>query len=195
MCIRLALFWNPNGLGHFYAAAGAAMLAVSVFLPWYALTVTANGVAVAQEGLNRVAQQFGNDAFKGLVSTLGSSFSGLAGHQVGTVSAHQVLKVINILLLILAAIAFALALMRLANPTHSKEGRGQLAAVGVAAALLIVFRMVDRPTPPQDFDVSLSWGVWISLLDAAAIVAGDLWPVRASTRTGPTSVRSWWDGY
>jgi len=171
------------------------MLAVSVFLPWYAFRLTANGVAAAQQGLNSVAQQFGNSDFKGLVGTLGNSFGDLTGRQVGTVSAHQALKVINILLLLLAAIAFAVALMRLANPPQSGEGRGLLASVGVAAALLIVFRMVDRPAAPDDiFAVSLSWGIWLALLSAAAIVAGDLWARRTSPKTGPTSIRSWWAG-
>ena len=187
---------EPQRAGSLLAAAGAAMLAVSVFLPWYAFRLTANGVAVAQQSLNSAAQQFGNSAFKGLVGTLGNSFGALTGRQVGTLSAHQALKVINILLLVLAAIAFAVALMRLANPTQSGEGRGLLASIGVAAALLIVFRMVDRPTPPEDvFAVSLSWGIWLALLSAAAIVAGDLWPRRASTKNGPASIRSWWAGY
>jgi hypothetical protein len=187
---------EPQRAGSLLAAAGAAMLAVSVFLPWYAFRLTANGVATAQQGLNSVAQQFGNSAFKGLVGTLGNSFGDLTGRQVGTVSAHQALKVINILLLLLAAIAFAVALMRLANPTQSGEGRGLLASVGVAAALLIVFRMVDRPAAPDDiFAVSLSWGIWLALLSAAAIVAGDLWPRRTSAQKGPASIRSWWAGY
>jgi hypothetical protein len=172
------------------------MLAVSVFLPWYSFRLTANGVAVAQQGLNSVAQQFGNNAFKGLVGTLGSSFGELAGRQVGTLSAHQALKVINILLLVLAAVAFGVSLMRLANPSQSEEGRGLVASVGVVAALLIVFRMVDRPTTPGNvFAVSLSWGIWLALLSAAAIVAGDLWPRRASAKNGPSSIRAWWAGY
>jgi hypothetical protein len=187
---------EPQRAGSLLAAAGAAMLAVSVFLPWYAFRLTANGVAMAQQGLNSVAQQFGNSTFRGLVGTLGNSFGALAGHQVGTVSAHQALKVINILLLILAAIAFAVALMRLAHPTQSGEGRGLLASVGVAAALLIVFRMVDRPSAPGDFfAVSLSWGIWLALLSAAAIVAGDLWPRRAPTKKGLPPIGSWWAGY
>jgi hypothetical protein len=96
----------------------------------------------------------------------------------------------------LAAISFAVALMRLANPTQSGEGRGLLASIGVAAALLIVFRMVDRPAAPDDlFAVSLSWGIWLALFSAGAIVAGDLWPRRSSTRNGPASIRSWWAGY
>jgi hypothetical protein len=187
---------EPRRAGSLLAAAGAAMLAVSVFLPWYAFKLTANGVAVAQQGLNSVAQQFGNNDFKGLVDNLGNSFGELTGRQVGTLSAHQALKVINVLLLVLAAIAFAVALMRLANPTQSGEGRGLLASVGVAAALLIVFRMVDRPAAPDNvFAVSLSWGIWLALLSAAAIVAGDLWPGRTSPKNGPASIRSWWAGY
>jgi NAD/NADP transhydrogenase beta subunit len=131
-----------------------------------------------------------------VVGNLGSSFGDLTGRQVETLSAHQALKVINVLLLVLAAIAFVVALMRLANPAQSDEGRGGLASVGVTAALLIIFRMVDRPAAPQDvFAVSLSWGIWLALLSAIAIVAGDLWPRRASAKNGPTSIRSWWAGY
>jgi hypothetical protein len=187
---------QPQRVGSLLAAAGAAMLAVSVFLPWYSFRLTANGVAVAQQGLNSVAQQFGNSAFKGLVGSFGNSFGDLAGRQVGTVSAHQALKIISILLLVLAAIAFAVALIRLGNPAQSGDGRGLLATVGVAAALMIVFRMVDRPIAPGDvFAVSLSWGVWLALLSSVAIIAGDLWPRRAPTRNGPASIRSWWAGY
>jgi hypothetical protein len=187
---------EPQRAGSIVAAAGSAMLAVSVFLPWYAFKLTANGVALAQQSLNSIAQQFGNSTFKGVVGTLGSSFGDLAGRQVGTLSAHQALKVINVLLLVLAAIAFVVALMRLANPAQSGEGRGGLASVGVTAALLIIFRMVDRPAAPQDvFAVSLSWGIWLALLSAIAIVAGDLWPRRAAAKNGPTSIRSWWAGY
>jgi len=182
--------------GSLLAAAGAAMLAVSVFLPWYAIRLTANGVAFAQQGLNSLAQQFGNSTFKGLVGSLGSSFGDLTGRQVGTVTAHQALKDLNIVLLVLAAIAFALALMRLANPTPSSESRGLLASVGVVAALLIVFRMVDRPKAPDGlFAVSLSWGIWLALLSAVAIVAGALWPRRPSTNKGPAPIGSWWAGY
>jgi hypothetical protein len=187
---------QPQRAGSLLAAAGSAMLAVSVFLPWYSIRLTANGVALAQQSLNSLAQQFGNSTFKGLAGNLGSSFGDLTGRQVGTLSAHQALKVINVLLLLLAAIAFVVALMRLANPTQSGEGRGVLASVGVAATLLILFRMVDHPTAPDAvFAVSLSWGIWLALLSAAAIVAGDLWPRRASPKNRPASFRSWWAGY
>jgi hypothetical protein len=187
---------EPQRAGSLLAAAGAAMLAVSVFLPWYAFRLTANGVAQAQQSLNSVAQQFGNSTFKGLAGTLGNSFGDLTGRQVGTLSAHQALKVINVLLLVLAAIAFVVALMRLANHSQSGEGRGLLAAVGLVAALLIVFRMVDRPTAPGDFfAVSLSWGSWLALLSAVAIVAGDLWPRSSSSNNGPAPMGSWWAGY
>jgi hypothetical protein len=44
-------------LGLLIAALGAAVLAVSVFLPWYGVSITASGAASAQQELATVAQQ------------------------------------------------------------------------------------------------------------------------------------------
>lgn len=163
--------------GPLCAAIGAAVLGVSVFLPWYSLSLTTAGVAYAQQGLNSVAQQFGNAAFQGLANTIGARFNALAGDQVASLSAHQLLKDISVVLLILAAIALVAALLRLAGPPESSQaGGGHIALVGIVAVLCVVFRMVELPIPQEDyFSMSLSWGIWVALGSSAAIVVGGLW--------------------
>jgi hypothetical protein len=151
------------------------LLAVSVFLPWYALTLTAAGAAEAKQGLNSVAQSFGNAMFKGMVTSLGGTFDTLVGHQFATVNAHQALKVISVVLLALAAIAVIAALMNLSGVSQFSSHRGQLSLVGTVAAVCVVFRMIETPVPTDGiFSVSLSWGIWVALGSSLTIVAGDL---------------------
>src|SRR5271155_2788224 len=119
---------DQSRLGSLISTAGAALLAVSVFLPWYALSWTASGASFAAQQLNGAAQQWGNSALQGMVGGLTSRVQALAGHQIGTVSAHDALKNISVALLILAAIAFAGSLMRLAGaPGVPFSGRGSTA--------------------------------------------------------------------
>jgi hypothetical protein len=158
--------------------SGGVLLAVSVFLPWYSLAITQNGVAAAQQGLSNVAQQFGNSAFQSTATSLGNSFGSLVGKQFGTVSAHQALKYVSVVLLVLAGIAILVTMVRLLGAAPAQP-RGLLAVVGFAAVVCIVFRMIERPAADQDvFAISLSWGAYLALASAVAVIAGDLWPRR-----------------
>lgn len=170
--------------GALVSAIGAAVLAVSVFLPWYGLSLTASGVQSAQQGLTATAQQYGNTAFQSEVSSLSASFGSLAGRQLGTVSAHDVLKYLDTALVILAAIGLVAALLRLADA--ARIGPGQIALVGLLAGLAVLFRMVDSPAPQEaEFRLSLSWGIWLALAGSVAMIAGDLWS-RGFARTEPS---------
>jgi hypothetical protein len=170
-------------LGPLISALGAALLGVSVFLPWYGISLTGSGAASAQQELNGVAQQFGNATFQIQAKTVGAAFGAYAGHQIATLSAHQLLKDLNVVLLILAAIALLAALLRLASSEPMQAGGAQIALVGLAAALCVLFRMVDRPTPPENvFSLSLSWGIWLALASSAAIVVGGLWRPPGASR-------------
>jgi hypothetical protein len=161
--------------GALIATVGAALLAVSVFLPWYSLTLTANGAASAQQALDNVTLQFGNAAFQSQAKSLGSGFNAFAGHQLATLSAHQALKDLYVVLLILAAVAFASALSCLAGASHASGG--QIALVGLMAALCVLFRMVAKPVAEAEvFSLSLSWGIWLALGSCIAIIAGGAWP-------------------
>lgn len=168
--------------GLIVSALGAASLGGSVFLPWYHLTLTASGVAAAQQGVDEAFQELNDPSLQGLAGNLKNSFSGLAGHSAGTVNAHQVLKVIAVLLLVLAAIALVATLLRLANTAAAPAGL-QIASVGATAAIFVAYRIAVPPQASGDyFSVSVSWGAWTALLSCAAIIAGSLWP--ASSRLG-----------
>ena len=163
-------------LGLLIAALGAAVLAVSVFLPWYGVSITASGAASAQQELSTVAQQYGNASFQTGASQFGAEFSSLAGRQLATVSAHDVLKDISPILLVLAAVSLLASLLRLAGVAGLLDaGGGQIALAGGTAALFVLFRMLAGPGGQTDLvSLSLSWGIWLALLGAAAIVAGGL---------------------
>ena len=168
--------------GSLIAALGAALLAVSVFLPWYALSFTASGIAYTQQQLDNVAAQFGNGALQSQVNNLHAGFAGLAGHQFTTLSAHQALKYINVVLLILAAIALIASLLRLAGVTELPSSGGDpLVIAGMLATVCVLFRIVDPPAPAEGLlSLSLSSGIWVALASSVAILAGGLWSGRAS---------------
>jgi len=69
-------------------ALAPALLALSVFLPWYSVTITASGAAYAQQSLNSVAEQYGNATLQDTANTVGAQFTALAGHQLGRTIAH-----------------------------------------------------------------------------------------------------------
>jgi hypothetical protein len=172
-------------LGLLVAAVGAAVLAISVYLPWYGVSVTAAGAASAQQELATVAQQYGNASLQAGASQLGAEFSSLAGRQLAAVSAHDVLKDISPLLLVLAAISLGASLVRLARIDGLPEaGGGQIALAGGIAAFFVLYRMLVHPGAQTDLvSLSLGWGIWLALLGAAAIVAGGLLSGSSRTRT------------
>jgi hypothetical protein len=174
-------------LGFLISALGAAVLAVSVFLPWYGVSITASGAASAQQELTTVAQQYGNTNFQTGASAIGAEFSSLAGRQLATVSAHDVLKDLSPILLVLAAVSLVVSLLRLAGIDGLFEaGGGQLALAGGLAALLVLFRMLVHPASETNLiSLSLSWGIWLALLGAAAIVFGGFYAGSAQTRRRP----------
>ncbi len=159
---------------------GGALLAVSVFLPWYALSFTASGLLDSQQQMDGVAAQYGNATLQSETASLGTKLGALAGRQFATLSAHQALKYLSVVLLILAAIAFLGGLLRLAGASQLPiSGSGQTALVGLMATLCVLFRMVDRPAPGEGlFAISLSGGAWLALGSSLAILGVGLWPRR-----------------
>jgi hypothetical protein len=172
-------------LGLLIAALGAAVLAVSVFLPWYGVSITASGAASAQQELTTVAQQYGNTTFQTGASRLGAEFSSLAGRQVATVSAHDALKDISKILLVLAAASLLASLLRLAGLGGLEGGGGQIALAGGLAALFVLYRMLTPPGAQGLVSLSLSWGIWLALLSTAAIVGGGLLAASSYGRRHP----------
>lgn len=173
---RVVMTESRSTIGPIVAVTGAALLAVSIFLPWYGVRITASGAAYAQQALKVAAARYGNATLQTQADAIGSSFSSVAGRQLATLSAHQVLKNISIILLLLAALSFLGALIWLTGAWGTLEaGGGQVAAVGMVATLLILYRMVARPGTPLDaYSLSLAWGAWLALISSMAIVVGGL---------------------
>jgi hypothetical protein len=182
--------------GLLISALGAVVLAVSVFLPWYGLSFTAAGLAFAQQVGDQAVSQFGNAALQGYLSEFHANLSSLAGHQFAALSAHQALKDMNVVLLLLAGAAIAIALMALAGVgSLSVDGhRAPLALLGILAALCVLYRMVDPPSPAAGLlALSLREGAWLALLGSAAMVAGALWPDRfGSPASSDDKLRNTW---
>ncbi len=171
--------------GLLVSALGAALLAVAVFLPWYGLSLTATGAAVAQQTDEQLVQQFGNAGLQARLGGLHNSIAGLAGRELGSVSAHQVLHDLNVVLLVLAALALIDALIALARasaPLPDGAGRA-VVLLGALASVCVGYRMVHPPIPAQDvLALKLREGAWLALLGSLMVALGGIWPRSAILR-------------
>jgi hypothetical protein len=89
----------------------------------------------------------------------------------GTRSAVSTFTVIDVLLVLLAALAVSLAVLQATVDSPSKPvGAGVLTVTfGIVGILLVLFRMIDEPGPDAG---SLSWGAYLGLASTVAITAG-----------------------
>jgi hypothetical protein len=176
--------------GPLVAAVGAIVLAIAVFLPWYGVSLTTGGVALAQQASDQVAAQFGNAALQSYMSGVHAGIGALAGHELGTLSAHDALTNISVVLLILAGLAILLGLGRLAGAQPASYGDGgPFVLLGALAAACVLFRMVVRPAFDGELaSLSLHAGAWLALAGAAAMILGGLWP-RAGGSSRPSSAK------
>jgi hypothetical protein len=178
-------------LGLLIAAVGAAALAISVFEPWYGLSLTASGATAAQQQLAAFAQQYGNAALQAKVDAVGARYNALVGHRLLTVSAHQAFGHISLILLVLAGIALLSALLRLADARGLFYASGKLISLlGALAAGAVIFRIAVKPDGvPAFIPLSLSWGIWLALLSAGAILAGGVIAGDGRSRLRATQMR------
>ena len=162
------------------------MLAISVFLPWYGVSLTSHGIAFAQQVGDQVASQLGNATMRSYMGSLHANLAGLAGHEFLSLSAHQVLKTLNVVLLIAGGLGCVIALFALAGTTSGEANRSSLALLGAGAGACVLYRMIELPSPSGDtFALSLREGAWLALLGAIAMVAGALWPARPVRASSP----------
>ena len=166
----------PRG-GLVVSALGSAVLAVSMFLPWYSISFTANGAAAEQQKFAALAQQYGsagNTSMQAVADRAGAGFSSIVGHPLFTLTAHEALKDLSVILLLLAGVSLLASLLRLGDVFE--VGGDQIALVGFAAAVCVLFRMLSPPGLHTDLVAhSLSWGSWVALGAALAIAGGAIW--------------------
>jgi hypothetical protein len=138
------------------SALGAALLAVSVFLPWY-------GVTLHAASAGRVAS--------------------LTRQPATALSGHQALEYLSVVLLVLAGLALLDALLPLLRSGALPDGAGaSLALLGSVATAGVAYHIVDRPSPAGSLgEPALRGGVWLALLGSLLMLAGGLSP-RVATR-------------
>ncbi len=138
--------------GLLVSAFGAVVLIVSVFLPWYEVAFT-----------------------------LHASAGAAAGHRLGALTAHRALREVNIVLLVLAALAILDALAPLTptgGPLPGGAG-GSVVLLGFVAAAFVLYRMLVPPASAAGVvELSLREGAWLALLGSLAIAIGGVWPRR-----------------
>jgi hypothetical protein len=183
--------------GSLVSVVGAIVLVVAVFLPWYGISFTEHGIAFAQQAGEGFAAQFGNAALQERVAEAHATLSALAGHEFVAVSAHQALKTVNVVLLVLGGLACAVALVSLLDPSAIADGgRSLLTLFGLGAAAFVVFRMVEPPLSEGDLiSLSLREGSWLALLGSAAVVGGALLSgrsVRSSAEPSAEAANAVW---
>lgn len=180
------------------SALGAIVLGISVFLPWYGVSITATGIAYVQEVGGQLAAQFGNASMQSYVGSLHGTLDGLAGQQVAALSAHQALHELNVILLLLVGLALLDSLLALARPvTTVPAGAGaSVAVLGALAAVLVLYRMVERPTPAGSLlSLSLREGAWMALLGSLTMVVGAFWPrVKPVASASEAQLQGVWSG-
>jgi hypothetical protein len=182
------------------AALGAVLLAVAVFLPWYGISFTARGISFVQQVGDQATAQYGNAALRSYLGTFHASLAGLAGHEFVAVTAHEALREINVVLLIVAGLGVVIALVGLAGPESSAEAnRGPLALLGTLAAALALFRILVPPSPGGAggdlLALSVREGAWLALLGALAMIGGAVWPRRgAGKEPSQADLEGVWSG-
>ncbi len=160
------------------SAIGGIVTAIAVYQPFYGLGITPAGVSVAAQAVSSVP---GLSQYGGRIA---SEAAPLAGRSLVGVTAHQALHNISVALLVIAAVAIVVSLVGLVStrPVLPADAGQLLVGIGFVGALLIVFRMVDRPdAAPELFTLTLRPGAYMALIGCAAIAAGGLWPARART--------------
>src|ERR1700733_2800768 len=110
---------DRSPIGWLTSALGAIVLVVSVFLPWYAVSLTAQGVAFVQQLQSEQVQRFGNATLQSELGSLHARLGALAGQQLGTITANQAFSKISVVLLIVGGLGTLLALLALARASSS----------------------------------------------------------------------------
>lgn len=149
------------------SALGAGVVAVSVFLPWYALS---SGVAARTGG----------------AAAPGPGVSAL--QQFATVDGQHAFRYAGVILLVLAGLAMLDSLVPLATSASAagNGAGGSVCLLGALGAVCVLYRLVDPPgLGGEAVTVSMRAGGWIALGGCVTMVLAGIWP-----RAGAAGERS-----
>jgi hypothetical protein len=185
--------------GFLASSLGAVVLGLAVFLPWYGIGFTASGVAFVERSDSQAAAQYGNAALQEKLDGLHAQLQSLAGHQLGSISAHQAFTRIGPILLIAAGLGILISLVSVARvaPAELDASGSWIALLGAIAMIFVLYRMLARPAGEQPYlTLSLREGAWLALLGAGAMIAGGLWPRRLRAEVPSSAqVEDVWSGF
>jgi hypothetical protein len=102
-----------------------------------------------------------------------------AGHRLALVTAHRALREVNVVLIVLGALAILDALVPLARADGPLPGGagGAVVLLGAIAAAFVLYRMLAPPALSSGVtELSLREGAWLALLGSLAVVLGGMWP-------------------
>jgi hypothetical protein len=165
--------------GLFVSSLGAALLAGSLFLPWYAVSVTQAGAGSLGHLGSQLAAHLGTGSLQAYAGGLHGTIAALAGQKVGALTAEQALSALTVVLLVLAGLSLLDALVPLARRTSRvPEGAGGAVVVlGILASGCVLYRMIAPPTPAGELvALSLREGAWLALLGSLMVALGGMWP-------------------
>lgn len=128
--------------------AGAALLFVALFFPWYGIESGALGSGPGADLARQFLDSVSADAF-------------------------EAFKFVDILLVLLAVGAAAIIVL-VASGKLDESIHRFVETIGGTAAIVVLFRIFIQPD-----GASLKWGIFVALIGAAAIAAGQY-----LTRTG-----------
>jgi hypothetical protein len=165
--------------GHLVALVGAAMTALALWLPWYAISLPQELRRAAADG-----------AAGGLPPTLGA----LTRELITVLPEHieatgwQALDGGDVALLVLAAVVAAAVLLAAGAAAPGIQvdlaGATRVATVaGAAAAGFVLLKLVDQPGPNEI--VSVRYGAWAALAGGALMLAGGAMASLDAARPAP----------
>jgi len=151
--------------GHVVALVGAAVTAVSLWLPWYMVSLPDEIKRAAGAQTTQLPSTLGEVA-RELISVLPSKVSA---------TGWQALHSADAVLMALALVGAAVVLLAtgVAGPGMRVDAAaaGRIAAIaGAVAAVLVVVKIADRPGPSEP--VSVRYGAWLALGGAVAMAVG-----------------------
>ncbi|HEY5144193.1 MAG TPA: hypothetical protein VII98_11910 [Solirubrobacteraceae bacterium] len=179
----------PTGL--LVAAAGAAGVLASLWLPWYLIRLP--------QSFRDALSSLGGQAQPGVAPTspgaalgnaLGGVMKGLAAALPTEITGNgwQVMHGGDVALAIIAGAALLVALavgggLSGVNIELGAAGRF-VAALGAAAVAIASYHVISRPgmgAGALSADVSVKYGIWVAVLGGVAMIAGGLMVGRATT--------------
>ena len=184
----------PTGL--LVAAAGAAGVLASLWLPWYLIRLP-QAFRDALSSLGGQAQPGVAPSSPGaaLGSALGGVMKGLAAALPTEITGNgwQVMHGGDVALAVVAGAALLVALAvggGLSGVNIELDAAGRfVAALGATAVAIAGYHVVSRPgmgNGALSADVSVKYGIWVAVLGGIAMIAGGLTVGRA-TRSAPAA--------